>query len=115
MTRLIENDQILVYKYTESIVNGRVQKTLIGNFTYKACVQPVDLSEFAPEAADRENLVVNGNTVKSYKKVYTKAKLCIHDIVIYEGKRFKLMRVSDYSKFVQTASHYRYVIVSTED
>jgi hypothetical protein len=115
MNRLLENEQITVYKYTETYVNGRLVKTLIGTFNYKGCVMPVDLSEFAPEAADRINLVVDGNSHKSYKKLYTVVKLNELDVVLWENTRYKVMRLSDYSKFVPSARHYRYVLVSMED
>jgi len=115
MRRLLENEQILVLKYYETYVNGRLVKTLIGTFVYRGCIMPVDLSEFAPEALDRINLVVDGNSHKSYKKLYTTIKLNELDVVVWENKKYKVMRLSDYSKFVPTARHYRYVLVSMED
>lgn len=114
MSRLLENEEVVVYKYVSSYVNGRLVRSLIGTFKYKGCVMPVDLSEFSPEAADRLNLVVEGNIPKSYKKFYTLAKLNETDEVMYEGRRYKVMRYSDYMKFVPTARHYRYVLVSME-
>lgn len=113
---LLKVEYVTVKRYTESFVNGEAVTTLTDTFTIECTTMPMGISKTADDVAKTtvsENLA---ERTYDYKKLFTKTKISNKDVIVMnDGKKYKLIKFYDYSKFGTIAKHYEAVIVSIED
>lgn len=114
--QLLKNEVATIERYTESSVNGRNVVTLTSTFTLNCTIMPADTTEASDKATETNVVDVAAQRNTAYKKIYTKTKLQLKDVVVdSDGIRYKVHKLYDYSKFGTVANHYKAVIVKVED